>query len=87
MLVEAAASQLPILASRIDGIDEFVIDGENGLLVPPGEVDAWAAAIRQLVGDSELRLRLGQAGRRSALVEDWRVVAERASRVIMGCLS
>lgn len=63
VLMEAMASGVPVVASRLSGIPELVIDGECGLLVPPGDVPALAAAIERLAGDLPFRRRLGAAGR------------------------
>jgi glycosyltransferase involved in cell wall biosynthesis len=56
----------PVVASAVGGLLDLVVDGETGLLVPPGDVDALRLAIEQLLGDPELRRRLGEAGRRRA---------------------
>lgn len=61
--VEAMASELPVVASRVGGIPEIVKDGETGLLVPPADDEALAGALVRLAGDPELRRRLGKAGR------------------------
>jgi glycosyltransferase involved in cell wall biosynthesis len=61
--VEAAAVGLPVVASRIGGLPEVVLDGETGLLVPPADREALAAALERLVVDRELRRRLGANGR------------------------
>lgn len=61
-LLEAAAAGLPIVASRVGGIPEAVRHGLNGLLVPPGDPQALAAAIAELLQDPERRRALGQAG-------------------------
>jgi glycosyltransferase involved in cell wall biosynthesis len=53
----------PVIASDVGGMREIVVHGETGLLVPPGDAAALAAAIDVLVGDPELRSRLGRAGR------------------------
>ena len=60
---EASATAIPVVATRIGGIPEVVIDGETGLLVPAQDPPALAAAIRLLAGDPDLRHRLGEAGR------------------------
>jgi glycosyltransferase involved in cell wall biosynthesis len=64
-VLEAMAAGLPVVASAVGGIPEIVVDGETGLLVPPGNDPApLAAAIRELLGDPERRRRMGEAGRR-----------------------
>lgn len=61
-LLQAAAAGVPIIASRAGGMPEAVRDGENGLLVAPGDIDALRGALRRLVGDVALRERLGRGG-------------------------
>jgi glycosyltransferase involved in cell wall biosynthesis len=65
--LEAMASARPVLASRVGGLAETVVAGETGLLVPPGDAGALAAALQRLVEDAELRVRLGAAGRARVL--------------------
>lgn len=62
--IEAMSTGRPVIASRIGGLPDIVLDGETGLLVPPGDPLALRHAIERLLKDSELRERLGQAGRR-----------------------
>jgi len=62
--MEAAAAGLPVVASAHGGVAEVVRDGETGLLVPPGDASALAAAVRVLADDPELAARMGEAGRR-----------------------
>ena len=54
-----------MVATRVGGMAEAVQDGENGLLVPPSDPDALAAAVCRLLGEPVLAQRLAQAGRRS----------------------
>jgi glycosyltransferase involved in cell wall biosynthesis len=61
-VLEAMAAGLPVIASRVGGIPELVVDGVTGILVPPGDESALGAALRRLVDDSALRRRLGDAG-------------------------
>ena len=68
-LLQASAAAVPIVASRAGGIPEAVLDGENGLLVPPGDVSALTAALRTLMADAHLRARMGQAGRTRILAD------------------
>jgi glycosyltransferase involved in cell wall biosynthesis len=60
---EAMAHARPVVASAVGGLLDLVADGETGLLVPPGDVTALRSALERLLGDAELRRRLGEAGR------------------------
>jgi glycosyltransferase involved in cell wall biosynthesis len=62
-IVEAAAAGLPSAASRAGGIPDVVEDGENGILVEPGNIDALEAALGTLGHDAALRERLGRRAR------------------------
>lgn len=62
-LVEAQACGIAVVASRSGGIPETVMDGVTGLLAEEGSVDETASHIARLLDDSELRSRLGRAGR------------------------
>ncbi len=63
VFLEAMAAGLPVLASRVSAVPEVVVEGETGLLVPPGDPDELAVGLRRLAQDGELRRRLGAAGR------------------------
>jgi glycosyltransferase involved in cell wall biosynthesis len=63
VIAEAMACGLPVIASAVSGIPELVEDGVNGLVVPSGDPEALAGAIRRLAGEPELARRLGAAGR------------------------
>lgn len=60
--VEAMAVGTPVVASRVGGVTEVVADGETGILVPPGDAPALAAACAQVLRDRDLAERLGRAG-------------------------
>jgi glycosyltransferase involved in cell wall biosynthesis len=64
---EAMALARPVVASDCGGNRELVIDSEVGLVVPPGDPESLAAAVGRLLGDPELRTRLGQAARKRVL--------------------
>ncbi len=61
-VLEASACGRPVIASRIGGVPEVLLDGETGLLVPPGDVESLAEAIVRLADDPMTCLRMGQAG-------------------------
>ena len=63
---EAMARGRPVVASAVGGLLDAVVDGETGLLVPPGDVTALRAALERLLDDPELRARLGAAARERA---------------------
>ena len=69
VLMEAMATELPVVATNISGIPELVIDDVNGLLVRPGRADLLANALTRLAADPAERARLGRAGRASVLAE------------------
>jgi glycosyltransferase involved in cell wall biosynthesis len=77
-LLESAAAGRAIVATAAGGSDEVVVDGESGLLVPVDDVEALSIAMGHLLGDPELRARLGAAARErtSALFGMDRFVAE-----------
>ncbi len=65
--VEAQLCETPVVAYASGGTTDTVLDGETGILVPPGDVATLAAALDQLMGNTELRNRYGAAGRTNAL--------------------
>jgi glycosyltransferase involved in cell wall biosynthesis len=65
-LLEAMALGKPVIASAAAGNLDLVTDGVDGLLAPPDDPAAWAAAIERLLADPSLGSRLGEAGRRTA---------------------
>tara|TARA_R110002049_G_scaffold48430_4_gene139599 strand:- start:5312 stop:6463 length:1152 start_codon:yes stop_codon:yes gene_type:complete len=67
VLIEAASCGRPIVTTDAPGCREIVRDGDNGFLVPVNQVEPLAAALRTLIGDPELRFRMGQCGRQRVL--------------------
>ena len=65
-LMQAAACGLPAVSTTVGAIREAVIDGETGLIVPPKDVPALAAALERLMTDAGLRTRMGVAARARA---------------------
>jgi glycosyltransferase involved in cell wall biosynthesis len=66
VVLEAMASARPLIASRVGGIPELARDGQEALLVEPGDVAGLREALLRLEADTELALRLGRAGRERA---------------------
>ena len=64
-VLEAMAAARPVIATRIEGVDEVVRPGVNGLLVPPADPAALAAAVRALLGEPDRARRLAEAGRQT----------------------
>ena len=77
-VLEAMASATPVVASRIGGVPEVVVDGETGFLVEPGDVDALYDRIASLLADRRLARRLGDNAR-AAVTErfTWQACARR----------
>jgi glycosyltransferase involved in cell wall biosynthesis len=61
---EAMAYGRPVVAGAVGGLLDLVADGETGLLVPPRDVSALRGALERLLGDPELRHRMGEAARK-----------------------
>lgn len=59
-VLEAMAAGLPVAATRISGHEDIIVEGETGLLVPPGDPAALAAALQRLLDDPALREHLGR---------------------------
>jgi glycosyltransferase involved in cell wall biosynthesis len=62
-LLEAMATELPVVGTAVAGVPEVIVPGETGFVVPPRDPQALAAALRPLLESADLRRRLGSAGR------------------------
>ena len=86
--VEAMARGLPVIGSGVGATVEIIAPGVNGVLTPPGDERALAAAIQRLAADPSLRARLGAAARRTAerftIEENVRRVARHLQRAAAG---
>jgi glycosyltransferase involved in cell wall biosynthesis len=67
VVLEAMAAGLPVVATRVGGLPEAVAPGETGWLAPSRDVVALAGALGHLLGDGEVRLAFGRAGRERAV--------------------
>jgi phosphatidylinositol alpha-mannosyltransferase len=81
VLVEAMAAGVPVVASDIAGYREVVRDGVDGLLVPPGDPNALAGAIRRVLSEPELAATLSAGGRSRAEAFSWQAVAPRLEAI------
>jgi glycosyltransferase involved in cell wall biosynthesis len=79
-VLEAMAAGIPIVSSAIGGTDELIEDGRSGLLVPPGDDQALAAALRRALGEPELRAEM--AARARERVEEGLTREQMAGRVM-----
>jgi glycosyltransferase involved in cell wall biosynthesis len=85
VLVEAMASGVPVVSTRISGIPELIEDGANGLLVEPGDAAALAEAIKRLLIHPQLASRLASAGRLTVQRDfDLAVNSRRVANVLAG---
>lgn len=67
VVMEAMCHGIPVVATRVDGIPEMVEDGVTGFLVESEDVAGFAQAVETLLADSDLRARMGAAGRERAV--------------------
>ena len=65
--LEAMACEVPVISSDAGGLPEVVEDGVTGFMRPVGDVEGMTAATLRLLGDEDLRRRLGEAARRQAV--------------------
>ena len=85
--VEAMASEKAIIATAVGGVPEIVRDGDNGLLVEPGDAAALADRMRTLLDEPELRDRLAAAGRKAADDFAWPAITARYVSVYEAALA
>jgi glycosyltransferase involved in cell wall biosynthesis len=81
VVIEAMAAGRPVIASRIAGLADIVVDGKTGFLVPPGDVSALHHAIEQLLANPQLALCMGQAGKKRVAEFHASTVVPRIERV------
>jgi glycosyltransferase involved in cell wall biosynthesis len=65
--VEAQAMEIPVVATKVGGIPEVVLDGETGILIEPGNSEQLAQAILTLIENPALRRQMGEQGRKHVL--------------------
>jgi glycosyltransferase involved in cell wall biosynthesis len=77
VLLEAMACELPVVATRVGGVPRYVTDGENGLLVQPGQPSVLAAAVSRVLEERNLRTRLVAAGLEHVQGRSWAASARK----------
>lgn len=83
VVLEAMANGLPVIASDIDGIRDVIVDGETGVLVSPGDSDAMADAIAQVISNPELRRGLADAAAIEVAANyDWEKVVQQYDELL-----
>lgn len=80
VIYEAMASETAVLASDVGGVPEQVVDGETGLLIPPGDVDALETSLEALASDRDRLREMGRAGLQRLREQRW-TWADHAERV------
>lgn len=85
--LEAMAAGKAVVAARVGGVPEIVLDGETGMLVPGEDVTALAGALRRLACRPDLRAALGAAGKRRAEGFTWSRIADQYARIYVGLLN
>ena len=78
--LEAASAGLPLATTRVNGTEDFVVDGKNGVFIDR-DGPSIARALAPLVSDASLRRRMGESARRDASAYTWDSVAERTLEV------
>ena len=86
-LIEAMATEVPVVASRVGGMTEVVAEGKTGLLVEANDVSALAEAILHLLSNLDLREAMGKAGRQRVVeLFQWERVAESLLQQYQKCI-
>jgi glycosyltransferase involved in cell wall biosynthesis len=66
VIIEAMAMGKPVIGTNVGGISEALVDGENGFLIPPKDVEALILALQNLIRDKDLRVKMGASGMKRA---------------------
>lgn len=87
-IIEASACEKPVVVSNVGGLPEVVEDGITGIVVPPRDIAATAAAIERLILDDDLRMKMGRAGReRVKRLYDWNANVSQMINIYKGLLA
>lgn len=80
VISQAMCAGLPVVSTRVGGIPEMITEGQTGWLVPPADEAALERAMRRLIADPELRMRLGKNARSTAMERYHPLSVARATR-------
>ena len=86
-IMEAMAAGCPVVSSPVGGVTELIKNGENGILVPVGDVAGIAEAVRRLLDDEKARERLCTSAEKAVLKYSWESTAEKTIELYKRILS
>jgi|GEM_PF-5735866 len=66
VVIEAMASELPVVGTKVGGTAELIVDGKTGFVIPPNDIEALTTQLDTLLDNADLRHHMGQAGRQRA---------------------
>jgi glycosyltransferase involved in cell wall biosynthesis len=81
-MLEAMASYLPVVSTRMGIPKDAIKHGHNGMLAEIDDVDGLAASVEQLIRDSDLRNQVAENARKTILAYDWSVIADKYARLL-----
>ncbi len=82
-LFEGMSMQKPVIASRVSGIEEVIVDGENGFLADPNEIEEWILKLQAILNSETLAARVGACARKTVEERyDWTVLAKRYEEIL-----
>lgn len=85
--LEASACGVPVLASRVGGLEDAVVEGVTGILLPDRDPQLWANTIGDLIADPVRRARLGRAGTEHARRFSWEAMADSWTKIYRSLLA
>ncbi len=86
VVLEAMGASLPIIASKVQGIEDLVAIGENGYLVATGDVEEIAEKIIHLINHPHQRLQMGEVSHEKVQPYDWKNIAESYLKIYQRCI-